>query len=119
MKGISDVAGHGLIPLASAVALIVAWSVVALLPGLVTVVPAPWIVFAQMWHDLGFYPRNIAVTAQSAAIGYLIGNAIAVGLVVVTLPFRRIQQLVERVAVGAVALPVGSKLVGQHGLKWV
>ncbi len=97
---------HVLVPLGSTIALLGAWSLLSFLPSLATVLPAPWVVAAQMVRDLGLYPRNIAVTAQSALLGYLAGNAIAIALVVVTLPFQRTQRLIERVAVGAVALPL-------------
>ncbi len=106
MNTLSNLARRVAVPLASTLLLLIAWSAVAQLPRLSNVVPAPWVVAQQMWADRFFYPHNMAVTAQSAAIGYLWGNFIGIALVVLTLPFPRLQRAVERVAVGAVALPL-------------
>ncbi|MGP9723895.1 ABC transporter permease [Corynebacterium sp. AOP40-9SA-29] len=59
-----------------------------------------------MASDVSYYPRNVSATMLSAGQGFLWGNGIALLLVALTLPFRRLQALVERLAVGAVALPL-------------
>ena len=99
-------ASRTLVPLISSLLLLALWSALSQVPRLGTVVPAPWVVAGQLWNDLGFYPRNILVTAHSALLGYLWGNAVGIALVVATLPFPRLQALVERIAIGAVALPL-------------
>lgn len=99
-------AGQIVVPIISSLLLLALWTALSQVPRLSTVLPAPWMVVGQFWNDLGSYPRNILVTARSALLGYLWGNAIGILLVVLTLPFPRLQALVERIAIGAVALPL-------------
>lgn len=94
------------VPVVSLVALILLWLALSSLDRLSAVLPSPGEVARQMWADLDYYPQNARATVTTAAQGFLWGNALAIGLVVLTLPFRRVQAFVERLAVGAVALPL-------------
>ncbi|TNM36482.1 ABC transporter permease subunit [Nocardioides albidus] len=97
---------RSVVPLLSVVFLVAVWWLLSGLDRLESVLPSPLEVVRQMREDLDYYPRNAGVTISTALQGFLWGNAIAIGLVVLTLPFRRAQALIERVAVGAVALPL-------------
>lgn len=92
-------------PLLTVAVLIVAWQVLSL-GGLGSLVPPPADVLAQMRDDADYYVPNATVTMSSALQGYLWGNGIAIALALCTLPFPRVQALFERVAVGAIALPL-------------
>lgn len=92
-----------LTPVLSIGGLLVVWQLASLLTPLV---PSPWVVVQQLVADASYYPANIAVTMSSAAQGYLWGNGIAIVLALLTLPFPPLQALLERVAVGAIALPL-------------
>ncbi|WP_166347431.1 ABC transporter permease [Phytoactinopolyspora limicola] len=94
------------LPLASFAFLLSAWWFLSTLDQFSAVLPSPVTVATTMRDDLDLYPSNAAITVSTAAQGFVWGNAIAIGLVVMTMPFRRLQALVERVAVGAVALPL-------------
>ena len=90
-------------PLFSVLLLVVIWQVGSFLTPLV---PAPLAVLRQIVADAGSYPANIAQTMSTAGLGYLWGNGVAIVLALLTLPFPRVQALLERVAVGAIALPL-------------
>jgi len=90
-------------PAASVLVLLLLWQLASLTSPLV---PGPAQVVGQMIDDAPSYPANIAVTMSSAGQGYLWGNGIAVVLALVTLPFPPVQALLERIAVGAIALPL-------------
>ncbi|WP_309105174.1 ABC transporter permease subunit [Microbacterium sp.] len=83
--------------------LLVIWLLASFLTPLV---PSPMSVIEQLFADASYYPVNIAVTMSSAAQGYLWGNGIAIALALLTLPFPPLQALLERIAVGAIALPL-------------
>lgn len=90
-------------PLLSVIVLIAIWQLASLFTPLV---PAPLQVVQQLAADAASYPTNIAVTMGTAGQGYLWGNGIAIGLALLTLPFPRVQAVLERVAVSAIALPL-------------
>ncbi|MGO4453561.1 ABC transporter permease [Arthrobacter sp. RAF14] len=94
---------RSLAPLFSVLMLIALWQVGSLITPLV---PAPLAVIQQIGADAGSYPANIAQTMTTAGLGYLWGNGIAIILALLTLPFPRVQALLERIAVGAIALPL-------------
>jgi len=94
---------RSLAPLLSVLLLLALWQLGSLLTPLV---PAPLAVVQQIGADAGSYPANIAQTMTTAGLGYLWGNGIAIILALLTLPFPRVQELLERVAVGAIALPL-------------
>ncbi|TDD81672.1 ABC transporter permease [Actinomadura rubrisoli] len=96
---------HAVPPLLTLVVLVAAWQVLSL-GGLGSLVPSPAAVLGQMRDDADYYGPNAAVTMSSALQGYLWGNGIAIALALCTLPFPRVQALFERVAVGAIALPL-------------
>ena len=94
---------RSLAPLLSVLVLVAIWQIGSLLTPLV---PAPLAVLRQIGADAASYPANIAQTMGTAGLGYLWGNGIAIVLALLTLPFPRVQALLERVAVGAIALPL-------------
>ncbi|MFI0425185.1 ABC transporter permease [Spongiactinospora sp. 9N601] len=96
---------HAVPPLLTVAVLLLAWQAVAL-SGLGALVPSPAEVLEQMRDDVGYYQPNAAVTMSSAFQGYVWGNGIAIVLALCALPFPRVQAMVERVAVGAIALPL-------------
>ncbi|MBT2213426.1 MULTISPECIES: ABC transporter permease [Actinomadura] len=92
-------------PLLTVLVLAVAWQVMAT-GAFGSLVPKPAEVLGQMRDDADYYGPNVSVTMASALQGYLWGNGIAIALALCTLPFPRVQALFERVAVGAIALPL-------------
>ncbi|TCO55803.1 ABC transporter permease [Actinocrispum wychmicini] len=93
-------------PVLTLLALLLIWQAASSLGNLSTLVPSPLAVLRQMNDDAHYYPQNAAATMSSAGQGYLWGNGIAIVLALCTLPFPRVQALLERVAVGAIALPL-------------
>ncbi|MBB5959828.1 ABC-type nitrate/sulfonate/bicarbonate transport system permease component [Saccharothrix tamanrassetensis] len=87
-------------------ALLLIWQAASSFGDLGAVVPSPLDVLRQMGSDAHYYPQNAAATMSSAGQGYLWGNGIAIVLALGTLPFPRVQALLERLAVGAIALPL-------------
>ncbi|GII64879.1 hypothetical protein Skr01_49640 [Sphaerisporangium krabiense] len=104
-RGLPLRARHAVAPLLTVVVVGLAWQA-ASLTGLGTLVPSPGEVLGQMRDDAGYYLPNLSVTMSSALQGYLWGNGLAIGLALCTLPFPRVQAMFERVAVGAIALPL-------------
>ncbi len=94
------------VPVLTVLALVLVWQAASSFGNLAALVPSPLDVLRQMGDDAHYYPQNAAATMSSAAQGYLWGNGIAIGLALCTLPFPRVQALLERVAVGAIALPL-------------
>ncbi|WP_067468517.1 ABC transporter permease [Actinomadura macra] len=92
-------------PLLTLVVVIVVWQAMSL-GGFGSLVPSPGEVLGQMRDDADYYGPNATVTMSSALQGYVWGNGIAIALALCTLPFPRVQALFERVAVGAIALPL-------------
>lgn len=87
--------------------LLVAWHLLAVtLFASTHVVPTPWRVFSQLWHDRASYPPNIRVTLREALIGYAWGNAIAIllGLLFELLPV--VEGPLLRLAIASVNIPL-------------
>jgi sulfonate transport system permease protein len=69
--------GRGLLGFAG---LVVVWQLAALLVGDARSLPSPVAVAEQGWTDRSLYGIDLPPTLSSAAIGFLLGNAVAVGL---------------------------------------
>lgn len=95
-----------MITVLSVVALLLVWQVASGLGDLSVVIPAPLVVLKKMTEDASYYPGNVGATLRSALLGYLLGNGIAIILAVGSLPFPRLQTFLERLSVGAIALPL-------------
>ncbi|CCH31665.1 ABC transporter permease subunit [Actinosynnema sp. NPDC047251] len=93
-------------PVLTVAALLLLWQAASSSGTLAAVVPSPLDVLRQMGADADYYPQNAAATMATAGQGYLWGNGIAIALALCTLPFPRVQAFLERVAVGAIALPL-------------
>lgn len=90
---------------ASLVALVLLWTVLALVFADLRVVPTPWAVLQAFVDDLGVLPRNIGATLDNAAVGYLVGNVLAVGTAVLFVTARWTESLLMRVAVMSFCIP--------------
>lgn len=97
---------QSLITVTGAGVVVGAWWLASRTGDLKVVIPAPDVVLHTMVEDIDLYPANVGTTLRSAAWGYLLGNGVAVLLAVASLPFPRVQRLLERMTVAAIALPL-------------
>jgi ABC-type nitrate/sulfonate/bicarbonate transport system permease component len=69
-------------------------------------IPAPWSVVTRLVDDWNYYPTHLSATLGRAAKGYLIGNAIAIGLglAFVLVPF--VEKALMQLAVATYCLPI-------------
>lgn len=86
-------------------AIIAAWALLALLFRDLHVVPTPWAVAGAFVNDLRVLPGNIAATLGNAAIGYVVGNALAIGTALLFVSVRWTESLLMRVAVMSFCIP--------------
>jgi sulfonate transport system permease protein len=70
------------------------------------VVPTPLQVAEQMWHDRSYYVPHIETTVREAAVGYLWGNALAIGLAVMFVQVPLIEQGLYRLAIAVYCMPL-------------
>jgi sulfonate transport system permease protein len=70
------------------------------------VLPTPFTVAQQMWHDRHFYVPHVETTLHEAALGFLWGNviAIAVGIVFVLAP--TVENSLMRLAIAVYCMPL-------------
>ena len=87
---------------------IAVWSLLAsTLLGTADGVPTPWAVVSQIVKDgWTFYGPNIGQTAGEALSGYLVGNALALGLAVLVLLVPVLERVVTQIAVASYCLPI-------------
>lgn len=84
----------------------VAWIVAGSTLGRRKGIPQPWSVVSQLVEDRDLYPPNIATTLSEAWKGYVIGNAVAIGLglLFVLVPF--LEKALMQIAVASYCLPI-------------
>jgi sulfonate transport system permease protein len=70
------------------------------------ILPTPFEVASQMWDDRSFYVPHIETTLREAAIGYLWGNALAIGLAVLFVQVPLIEQGLLRLAIATYCMPL-------------
>ncbi|MGY1499913.1 ABC transporter permease [Streptomyces sp. QTS52] len=89
-------------------ALIGAWSLLSTtLFGPGDGVPTPWAVVASVFDDgWTFYSPHVDQTVGEALTGYLIGNALALGLAVLVLLVPVLERVVTQIAVASYCLPI-------------
>nr|WP_321986733.1 ABC transporter permease subunit [uncultured Lichenicoccus sp.] len=94
--------------LAAPVVLLALWSLAALLAtGPSGLVPAPWVVLAQIVRDgWAFYGPNIWPTIGEAARGFLWGNGLAIGVALLVLLLPALQRVVLQLAAVSYCIPV-------------
>lgn len=94
--------------LAAPIVLLGLWSAAALLDaGTAGLVPAPWVVLAQIVRDgWAFYGPNIWPTLGEAARGFLWGNGLAILLALVVLLLPALQRVVLQLAAVSYCIPV-------------
>ncbi|MEV7737650.1 ABC transporter permease subunit [Streptomyces sp. NPDC088921] len=89
-------------------ALIGAWSLLSTTvfgPG--DGVPTPWAVVASVFDDgWTFYSPHIEQTVGEALTGYLVGNALALGLAVLVLLVPVLERVITQIAVASYCLPI-------------
>ncbi len=94
--------------LAGPLALLALWSLLAVLarePA--DLVPAPWIVLAQIVRDgWGFYGPNVGPTLAEAAGGFLWGNGLAIGLALLVLLLPALHRVVLLLATLSYCVPI-------------
>jgi ABC-type nitrate/sulfonate/bicarbonate transport system permease component len=70
-------------------------------------VPTPWAVLRQVGHDgWTFYGPHIRQTGTEALIGYLFGNALALGCAMLVLLVPALERVVTQLAVASYCLPI-------------
>ncbi|MGH7912503.1 MAG: ABC transporter permease, partial [Candidatus Dormibacteraceae bacterium] len=69
-------------------------------------VPTPTSVAAEIWQERSLYLTNLIPTLRQAAIGWLVGNALAVGLAIATVQFPAGERFVLRLAIVTYSLPI-------------
>ncbi|MEU1273883.1 ABC transporter permease subunit [Streptomyces sp. NPDC005799] len=89
-------------------ALIGAWSLLSTtVVGTADGVPTPWAVVASVFDDgWTFYGPHITQTVGEALTGYLLGNALAVGLAVLVLLVPVLERVITQIAVASYCLPI-------------
>ena len=94
--------------LAAPIVLLGLWSAAALLDaGTAGLVPAPWVVLAQIVRDgWAFYGPNIWPTLGEAARGFLWGNGLAILLALVVVLLPALQRVVLQLAAVSYCIPV-------------
>lgn len=82
------------------------WVFAAEVWGIQKGIPAPWTVVSHLVDDWHFYPTHLSATLGRAAKGYVIGNAIAIGLglAFVLVPF--VEKALMQLAVATYCLPI-------------
>jgi ABC-type nitrate/sulfonate/bicarbonate transport system permease component len=70
------------------------------------VLPTPFTVAQQMWHDRHFYVPHIETTLHEAALGFLWGNAIAIAVAIVFVLVPVIEHSLMRLAIAIYCLPL-------------
>jgi ABC-type nitrate/sulfonate/bicarbonate transport system permease component len=89
-------------------ALIGAWSLLSTTvfgPG--DGVPTPWAVVASVFDDgWTFYSPHVEQTVAEALTGYLVGNALALGLAVLVLLVPVLERVITQIAVASYCLPI-------------
>jgi len=82
------------------------WITVGAVWGMKKGIPQPWKVVSQLVDDRHLYPQNISTTLSEAWKGYVIGNAIAIGLglLFVLVPF--LEKALMQLAVASYCLPI-------------
>lgn len=70
------------------------------------ILPTPFEVATQMWDDRSFYVPHIETTLREAAIGYLWGNALAIGLAVLVVQFPLVERGLLRLAIATYCMPL-------------
>lgn len=68
--------------------------------------PAPTQIVDQFWMDRSDYPPHLSVTLQSAGIGFLVGNVIAILMGAMSARFRFAETLLRGVGVTLFAVPL-------------
>ncbi len=94
--------GGRLVPIA---ALLVLWAVLAVVFASLRVVPTPWAVVDAFIGDLRVLPMNIGATLTNAAIGYAVGNVLAIITAIVFMLVPWSESLLMRVAVMSFCIP--------------
>ncbi len=99
--------GRFLTAVAGPIGLIVVWEILALtvFAGRHTV-PTPVGVVRQMWTDHALYGTNSVTTLREATLGYLWGNALALGLAVLVALAPLVERTLLRVAIASYCMPV-------------
>jgi sulfonate transport system permease protein len=93
--------------IAAVVLLLVAWHLLARTVFASThVVPTPFAVAKQMWHDRHSYSPNVRTTLREALIGYFWGNLIAIALGIVFELAPVIEGPLLRLAIASVNIPL-------------
>jgi ABC-type nitrate/sulfonate/bicarbonate transport system permease component len=88
------------------VVLIAAWVVVALAFSAIRVIPTPWAVVSAFVGDLNVYPMNVGATLGNAAVGYVVGNALAVVSAVLFQLVPWFERVFMRIAVMSFCVPL-------------
>jgi len=88
------------------VGVLIFWIVAAEIWGVRKGIPQPWSVLTHLKKDWHYYPAHLKATLARASRGYLIGNAIAIGLglAFVLVPF--VEKALMQLAVATYCLPI-------------
>jgi ABC-type nitrate/sulfonate/bicarbonate transport system permease component len=67
--------------------------------------PSPSAILGQWWEDRAIYPRHIAATVGPAFIGFVVGNAIAIGAAVAFVLIPALERLMRGFNIAVFAIP--------------
>lgn len=104
-------AGSRLVELAPAFALFIAvgvgWELAVRLMGIpLFLLPAPSVILAEMWVERALLWENLSMTMAAAAMGFVLGTSIAIGLAVAFLYSRTVERALFPWAITIKTIPV-------------
>lgn len=70
------------------------------------ILPYPWVVAHQMWHDRTFYRPHINATLWEALRGYFYGNVLAIGLAIAFFGVPLLEKVLLQIGVASYCLPI-------------
>jgi ABC-type nitrate/sulfonate/bicarbonate transport system permease component len=69
-------------------------------------VPTPWVVVKDFWTDRHLWPSPVGTTVWIAFEGYLIGNALAIGLSILCFGIPVVDRILLQIGVASYCLPI-------------
>jgi NitT/TauT family transport system permease protein len=85
------------------------WAVVVVFDVKPFIAPTPWAVAQTLWNKRAVLLGNLMPTATEALCGFLLGNAVAIGVATVFVHNRRLQEIFFPVVVMFNSIPVVAK----------
>lgn len=70
------------------------------------ILPSPYQVAIEMWHDKSYYWPNMLVTLREAAKGYVVGNVLAIAMAIIFVQVPLVERLLMRLAIASYCVPL-------------